>query len=210
MPGSGRDWLRGPAPAPRHWQLCGPAFPGLGAGAALARGEPSARPGPAAAPSEERGREPRAEIRPGERRGAGAERASYGECRALPRLDGPGGRAAVGLGRARGGLGASCGSRSEGMESGGARAGLGGPGGAASVPSGAASPSLDLGSWPRPGLEGSGWPIRFGDNWGSSSLGRPEVLAGSGDPGHPSWVRYGGRGQLRSGRIQLDLNVPGR
>lgn len=63
MPDSGRDWLRGPAPAPRHWPLCGPTSPGLGAGAALARGEPSARPGLAAEPSEDRGREPRAESR---------------------------------------------------------------------------------------------------------------------------------------------------
>lgn len=109
---------------------------------------------------------------------------------APPRLDGPGGGAAVGLGRARGGLGAGCGSRPGGEESGGARAGLGWPGGAASVPSGAA-PSLLLGGWPQPGLEGSGWPIRFGDTWCSWGLGRPEVLAGRGDPGHSGWVRNG-------------------
>lgn len=167
--------------------------------------------GQQAAPYQERGRESRAGIRPGERRGAGAERASYGECRrARPRLDGPGGRAAVGLGRARGGLGAGCGSRSEGVESGGARARLGWPGGAAAVPSGAAAPSLDLGSWPRPGLEDSGWPIRFGESWCNSSLGRSEVRAGSGDPWHPGWVRYWGRAQFPSGWIQLDLNVAGR
>lgn len=168
-PISGCDWPRRAGPAPRHWPQAGPASRGLGAQAALARGEPSAPPGPAcraerprkAAESRESG------VGRGARRGAGAEHASYGERRARPGLSRSAAAPRWGWAPA-----AALGGRGVGV----ARAGLGSPGCAVLGSAGAGRGELGSGSWTWWGLEGSGWLIRFGLTWYGSGLGRQEVL----------------------------------
>lgn len=184
-----------PCPAPLHWPLGGPAsrdsapVPRSPAGAQRAARAASLL-------SAEQSRQPG--VGPGEIRGAGAERASYGECRAWPATTVPGGGAGVGLGAGptRGGWAPAAAPR---------RRGVWGRGqGSArreaphSILSGAAALSLVLGGWTRSGLEGSGWPIRFGDTWcGSSRERRPEV-PGLGWDWRPSTGSVRGSGAVRS------------